>query len=514
MKKLVLSFLLAVASCAVPALAYNQPQTATSPIVLSTSNVISCPTCNTSSANVISVSNSDGTITFSPTIGAVVGSINLAHANTWSGTQTFGAIAVTSTVSGTGFTNYLASPPAIGGTAANTGNFTALTATSETLNGNLTLSTHNIVTDATTGTDFGTATTQKIGFYGVTPIVQPTGNLVTALSNLGLVGSGTFPTASLTGQVAIANGGTAGTTAATAFSNILGNPASGTYSISCSSGSSCTTGVAAANLIVGTTTISSGTSGYIEYNNAGTLGELATTGTGSVVKGTSPTINGNSVSAPLIDKINVQKFSSSGTYTPSTGLVYAVIECWGGGGGGGGTVAGVGTSDSGGGGGAGGYSKKTATAAAIGSSQTVTIGAAGNGGAAGLNNGTAGGTTSVGSLCIANGGQGGFAGQTFGGGGGAGGAIGTGDIAASGAAGGAGICATTVAIAAAGGFGGSSLAGGGAPGPLVVNGFVAGNTASGSGAGGSGGVSNNSATGAAGGAGAAGLVVITEYVSS
>ena len=39
---------------------------------------------------VASVSNSDGTITISPTIGAVVASIALGHANTWSGVQTFG----------------------------------------------------------------------------------------------------------------------------------------------------------------------------------------------------------------------------------------------------------------------------------------------------------------------------------------------------------------------------------------------------------------------------------------
>lgn len=38
---------------------------------------------------VSSVANSDGTLTITPTTGAVVGSINLAHANTWSAAQTF-----------------------------------------------------------------------------------------------------------------------------------------------------------------------------------------------------------------------------------------------------------------------------------------------------------------------------------------------------------------------------------------------------------------------------------------
>jgi hypothetical protein len=43
-----------------------------------------------------------------------------------------------------------------------------------TASGNLTISTKNIVTDTTTGTKIGTATTQKLGFYNATPVVQPT----------------------------------------------------------------------------------------------------------------------------------------------------------------------------------------------------------------------------------------------------------------------------------------------------------------------------------------------------
>jgi hypothetical protein len=41
-----------------------------------------------------------------------------------------------------------------------------------TLNGDLTASTRNIVTDTTTGTKIGTATTQKLGFFNATPVVQ------------------------------------------------------------------------------------------------------------------------------------------------------------------------------------------------------------------------------------------------------------------------------------------------------------------------------------------------------
>jgi hypothetical protein len=68
-----------------------------------------------------------------------------------------------------------------------------------TLYGNLTLSTHNLVTDTTTGTQLATvggASGQKLAFWGSTPIVQPllaTGashtvdDVITVLQNLGLV---------------------------------------------------------------------------------------------------------------------------------------------------------------------------------------------------------------------------------------------------------------------------------------------------------------------------------------
>ncbi len=48
------------------------------------------PAWAASTGAVSSVSNSDGTLTISPTTGAVVASLALAHANTWTGLQTFG----------------------------------------------------------------------------------------------------------------------------------------------------------------------------------------------------------------------------------------------------------------------------------------------------------------------------------------------------------------------------------------------------------------------------------------
>jgi hypothetical protein len=62
---------------------------ATGPITYNKSTgTIACASCITSNL-ISSVSNSDGTLTVSPTTGAVVASLNLGNANTWTGTQQF-----------------------------------------------------------------------------------------------------------------------------------------------------------------------------------------------------------------------------------------------------------------------------------------------------------------------------------------------------------------------------------------------------------------------------------------
>ena len=213
--------------------------------------------------------------------------------------------------------------------------------------------------------------------------------------------------------------------------------------------------------------------------------------------------------------VSQQVFTSSGTYTPSAGMQFAIIECIGGGGGGGGTgsaAANVGIGSSGGG--AGGWSRRRVTAADIGASKTVTIGTAGVGGAAGNNAGTSGGDTSVGTLCIGKGGAGG-AGNTGNGtsGGAAGGVVGTGDIAAPGMPG-MGVGAIGGGASTnLGGLGGSTHFGAAAV-HATSGTAAAGGNATGYGAGGGGAQSFNGGGTAAGGNATAGLVVITEYCSS
>lgn len=206
--------------------------------------------------------------------------------------------------------------------------------------------------------------------------------------------------------------------------------------------------------------------------------------------------------------LNMQVFTANGTYTPTPGMATAVIECVGGGGGGAGVAGSTTFYTFGGGGGSGGYSKKLVTAAQVGASQVVTIGAGGAGGAAGSTGGAAGGDTSVGALCIGKGARNpGASAWNYPG---LGGLPGTGDIAGAGNPGQPGQQIAPASGIAVGGNGASSIFGGGAPINMLGG---AGNNATAYGAGGSGAFAATVATNYAGGNGSSGIVIITEYAA-
>ena len=268
-------------------------------------------------------------------------------------------------------------------------------------------------------------------------------------------------------------------------------------------------GGAGANPAYSTATYpNSTTSQQILYSTAANVvGELTT------ANSKFPATNSSGTLAMRALSVVVQTFVANGTYTPTSGMLYCVVEMVGPGGGGGGTATcSAAQSAQAGSGGAGEYARGVFSAATIGASQSVTCPAGGNGGAAGANTGTAGAdTTALGVLLTAFGGKGGVGAaatttsQSIAGGvGGTGGAGGS--FRSPGQAG--GNAAGTFGAFTIQGNGGSSPFGGGAKGRTVAGAGVA---AGGNGAGGSGANGFNNAA-SAGGNGSAAIIVITEYV--
>ena len=230
--------------------------------------------------------------------------------------------------------------------------------------------------------------------------------------------------------------------------------------------------------------------------------------------------------------IALQAFTSGGTYTPTTGMAYCVAIATGGGGGGGGSDSSTTTNDIGAGGGGGAGETRIAffSAATIGVSKAVTIGA---GGAAGSNAGGTGGTggsTSITTLLIANGGLGGVGSGTVttpgdsnaGGVGGSGGTGGT--LGIDGGDGDPSLALTNDATTgdgsyAIGGTGAPSFwGGGGKAGQLYsttigVSATAVGVAGKAYGAGGGGSVCSDTTAGAVGGAGKAGVIFILEFIA-
>lgn len=210
--------------------------------------------------------------------------------------------------------------------------------------------------------------------------------------------------------------------------------------------------------------------------------------------------------------LNVQIFSVSGTYTPTTGTSAVVVELVGGGGGGGGCGA---TSSSqaavASGGGAGSFAKGRFTSAFSG--VTVTVGAGGNGGATGANAGAAGGTTSFGALMSAPGGNAGPAGTpavpplSGSSSGISGTPSGANIVSGLGASTNAGVASTINSFVPSSGA--ASVFGGGGIGFTSPGGN--GQNASSVGSGGGGASSVSSQAGFAGGAGFKGIAIIYEY---
>ena len=216
--------------------------------------------------------------------------------------------------------------------------------------------------------------------------------------------------------------------------------------------------------------------------------------------------------------LRVISYTSNGTWTPLPDTTMVCLATQGAGGGGGGsTTTGSGASSAAGGGG-GGYQERWLSAG-WGASETVTVGTGGAGGVGG-NNGQTGGTTSIGTLCVATGGEGGtwsarttsnLRGNTPPGAGGTG--TGTGGVVAGleyvrpGNPGGIGVRFGPETQSFSGVGGDSAM---GAGGVSTTETQLNGSNGTGYGGGGSG-AATGSASGGTGGNGAPGIAIISEW---
>jgi len=208
---------------------------------------------------------------------------------------------------------------------------------------------------------------------------------------------------------------------------------------------------------------------------------------------------------------DTQTFDASGTWTKPASGTLAIIHIWGAGGGGGR----AGSGDGGGGGGGGGGHEFIVPLSALGSTETVTIGAGGLGATSDNVDGGSGGSSSLGSDLIVYGGGGGFGNTTsWGGGGGGGSVIGAGGIGSTSVGGTAGGMDATAGssdgskptIALSGGGGGRGMGSvaattSGQGGDAVMGGGGGGGGAAATGAGGSSIQGGVSALGGGGGGG-------------
>jgi hypothetical protein len=172
-----------------------------------------------------------------PTAAVTGGTINGTTVGaTTASTGAFTTLSASSTVSGTGFSTYLASPPAIGGTAASTGRFTTVTSTVATGTAPFTVASTTAVANLSIGGNAGTVTN---GVYATDTGTVTNTMLAGSIANAKLTNSSiTFgstaqalgSTVSAISGVTIDNGAIGGTTpAAGTFTTLIGGGGSANY---------------------------------------------------------------------------------------------------------------------------------------------------------------------------------------------------------------------------------------------------------------------------------------------
>jgi hypothetical protein len=314
-------------------------------------------------------------------------------------------------------TNSTIDSTVIGGTTPSTAAFTTLTA-----NGQVTFTAGTASSSTTTGTLVVT------GGVGVSGSVNVGGSITANSLNLtnvltvanGGTGQGTLTQYGVllgegVGSIGAAVPGTSGqmllSTGATSNPAFGNNPVitGGTINNAVIGG---TTAVAGTFTAVNATSIGATTPGTGAFTTLTASSGINSTNIGATTPGTGSftTLSASGTLTGFPGRLlNVQIFTSSGTYTPTTGTNSIIVEAVGGGGGSGGCAAqttGSGATSQSSGGGS--YAKVRYTSGIT--TETISIGGGGAAGASGANNGSNGGTTSFGSLVSCPGGVGGLGG--------------------------------------------------------------------------------------------------------
>jgi len=121
------------------------------------------------------------------------------------------------------------------------------------------------------------------------PVARQTGDVATMMTAYGLATSPVYLTSGLSGQVSLANGGTNANLSDPGAHRLWGWDDTDNAIVFMTIGTGLSydhathTLSVSAGITIGTTTITGGTSGRILYNNGGVVGEMTTTGSGTVV---------------------------------------------------------------------------------------------------------------------------------------------------------------------------------------------------------------------------------------
>lgn len=389
-----------------------------------------CVTGGGGGGAVATVSNSDGTLTISPTTGTVVGSINLAHANIWGAAQTFPANSLT-----LGEFPTIANNTVIGNVAGLTTGPTALsTAQLTTLCNSFTNSLGGCVPGSGGGTSNflradGTWAAPPGGGTGctVTGVIEgylfnngasacstssgfttggPTGpdaeantiKFTGAAASMTGNGQASLGASSTAGAVVVGEGSTSDLTLENKSGTSVCAVATGTTTLNCtglqvggtnvSTTAGTVTSIATNNGVTGGTITSSGTIGLATIATSNVLGNFggstaapsaasvptcANDGGHALTNSGGAGFNCTAISAASGGLVSVVTYTTSQTITIPTGATKAFIRMVGGGGGASGTSGGV-PSDGGGAG----YLEKTLTGLTAGNTLTLTIGAGGS----------------------------------------------------------------------------------------------------------------------------------------